>query len=165
MPELSAGILLYRFRHGAPEVLLIHPGGPYWQRRDDGAWMIPKGRVEPGEDHAACALREFEEETGTRPGGIPRFLCRVLQSGGKSVEVFTMEGDLDAGAISSNLFEMEWPPKSGQLQAFPEADRAGWFGMEEARVKMLASQIPTLDALLLSLSPPSSPSPNGERIG
>lgn len=152
MAELSAGILLYRFRNGAPQVLLIHPGGPYWQKRDDGAWMIPKGKVEPGEDHAACAIREFEEETGTKPVGDPRFLCRVRQSGGKWVEVFTLEGDLDADAIVSNLFEMEWPPRSGQMQSFPEADRAAWFGIERARTKILASQAPALDALLQSLS-------------
>jgi len=152
LPELSAGILLHRPRAGTVEVLLIHPGGPYWQSRDDGAWMIPKGRVEPGEDHAACALREFEEETGTRLAGTPRFLCRVRQSGGKSVELFAMESDLDADAIVSNLFEMEWPPRSGQLQSFPEADRAGWFAIEEARTKILASQAPALDALLDWLS-------------
>jgi predicted NUDIX family NTP pyrophosphohydrolase len=142
----SAGILLYRFREGVPQVLLVHPGGPFWRTRDEGAWMMPKGQVEEGEDHAACALREFEEELGTRPPGNPEPLCRIRQKGGKWVEAFVLEGDLDADAIVSNHFTMEYPPKSGELRSFPEVDRAAWFTLEEARAKILPSQLPILDS-------------------
>jgi predicted NUDIX family NTP pyrophosphohydrolase len=153
MPPLSAGILLYR-RRGASglEVLLVHPGGPFWRNKDEGAWMIPKGLVEEGEDALACALREFEEELGTRPEGEPRPLGRVRQKGGKWVEAFALEGDLDTAAIVSNSFTVEWPPKSGRMQAFPEVDRAFWFSLEEARTKILPSQRPILDSLA-ALSP------------
>jgi predicted NUDIX family NTP pyrophosphohydrolase len=151
MPLTSAGILLYRRREGGLEVLLIHPGGPFWRARDDGAWMMPKGLIEAGEEAAACAVREFEEELGTRLEGEPRPLCRVRQSGGKWVEAFAMEGDLDVDTITSNHFTLEYPPKSGELRSFPEVDRAAWFTMPEARVKILASQAPILDALESSL--------------
>ncbi len=147
MGHTSAGILLYRRRAGGLEVLLVHPGGPYWANKDDGAWMMPKGGVEEGEDHAACALREFEEELGTRPTGTPQPLCRIRQKGGKWVEAFALEGDLDAEAAVSNSFQMEWPPRSGDLQSFPEVDRAAWFPMAQARAKILPSQTPLLDAL------------------
>ena len=147
MVSLSAGILLYRRDGSKVEVLLALPGGPYWRNRDAGAWQIPKGAVDPGEDQAACALREFEEELGTRPAGEPQPLCRIRQAGGKWVEAFALEGDLDAERIVSNRFEMEWPPKSGELQSFPEVDRAAWFPIEEARIKILSSQCPLLDAL------------------
>ena len=109
--------------------------------------MIPKGVVEPGEDPAACAVREFEEELGTPPDGAPLPLCRIRQKGGKWVEAFALEGDLDPAGIFSNSFEMEWPPRSGQLQAFPEVDRAAWFTLAEARAKILPSQLPLIDAL------------------
>lgn len=147
MAPRSAGILLHRCRAGALEVLLVHPGGPFWRGRDEGAWMIPKGLVEEGEEAAACALREFEEELGTRPAGVPAPLCRVRQSGGKWVEAFALEGDLDADRIVSGHFELEYPPKSGRLRSFPEVDRAAWFGMETARAKILPSQRPILDCL------------------
>ena len=147
MPIISAGILLYRRCEGAIEVLLVHPGGPFWRNKDEGAWMMPKGMVEEGEDHAACALREFEEELGTRPSGTPQPLCRIRQKGGKYVEAFALEGDLDPEAIRSNHFTAEWPPRSGRFASFPEIDRAGWFGPEEARAKILASQRPLLDLL------------------
>ena len=147
MAPRSAGILLHRRRAGALEVLLVHPGGPFWRNRDEGAWMIPKGLVEDGEDAAACALREFEEELGMRPEGVPAPLCRVRQSGGKWVEAFALEGDLDAERIVSNRFELEYPPKSGRFQSFPEVDRAAWFGMAAARAKILPSQRPILDCL------------------
>jgi predicted NUDIX family NTP pyrophosphohydrolase len=147
MPEVSAGILLYRRRGGDLEVLLVHPGGPYWASRDEGAWMMPKGGVEQGEDHAACALREFEEELGTRPPGTLQPLCRIRQKGGKWVGAFMLEGDLDPDRIVSNSFEMEWPPRSGRLQSFPEVDRAAWFSLAHARMKILPSQLPLLDAL------------------
>lgn len=147
MAPRSAGILLHRRRAGALEVLLIHPGGPFWKSRDEGAWMIPKGQVEPDEDAADCALREFEEELGTRPPGVPEPLCRVRQAGGKWVEAFALEGDLDSERIVSNHFEMEYPPKSGRFQSFPEVDRAAWFGMAAARAMILPSQRPILDCL------------------
>ena len=147
MGKLSAGILLYRYRDKRLEVLLIHPGGPFWRGREQGAWMIPKGGVEEGEDIAACALREFEEELGTRPPGEPRPLCRIRQAGGKWVEAFVLEGDLDANRIVSNQFTIEWPPRSGQMQSYPEVDRAAWFSLAEARAQILPSQAPILDAL------------------
>lgn len=146
-PPVSAGILLFRQRDGRTEVLLGHPGGPYWRSKDAGAWMIPKGAVEPGEEAAEAALREFEEETGTRLTAVPFPLCTVRQKGGKVVEVFALEGDLDPVAITSTEFAMEWPPRSGQMQHFPELDRARWMAMEEARQLILPSQRPLLDAL------------------
>ena len=146
MAQESAGILLWR-RRDRLEVLLIHPGGPFWANKDEGAWMIPKGLIEAGETAAAAALREFEEELGIRPAGSPQPLCRIRQAGGKWVEAFALEGDLDVTEISSNSFEIEWPPRSGRRQAFPEVDRAGWFGLAEARATILPSQRPILDAL------------------
>ena len=148
MPSaLSAGIILFRCREGSVEVLLGHPGGPYWRNKDAGAWMIPKGAVEPGEALEEAALREFEEELGTRLTDVPFPLCTVRQKGGKVVEVFAVEGDLDADAITSAEFSMQWPPRSGQMQCFPELDRARWMGLEEARAMILPSQLPILDAL------------------
>ena len=147
MPLTSAGILLYRRRGGAVEVLLIHPGGPFWRGKDAGAWMIPKGQVEAGEEPLACALREFEEELGMRPKGEPRPLCRIRQKGGKWVETFALEGDLDAERIVSNSFRLEYPPKSGAYRDFPEVDAAAWYGLDDARAKILPSQAPILDAL------------------
>lgn len=147
MAAFSAGIILYKREAGAVLVLLTLAGGPYWRNRDFGAWMIPKGGVEEGEDAAAAAVREFEEELGTRaPGGlIP--LCRIRQAGGKWVEAFAVEGDLDAAHIVSNSFEMEWPPRSGKLESFPEIARAEWMPLSLARQKILASQLPILDHL------------------
>jgi predicted NUDIX family NTP pyrophosphohydrolase len=144
---LSAGILLYRERGGRTEVLLIRPGGPYWRNKDAGAWMIPKGAIEPGESPPEAALREFEEETGTRLHSVPFALARIRQAGGKIVEAFALEGDLDAASVTSNEFEVEWPPRSGQLQRFPEVAEARWMGLAEARAMMLPSQLPLLDAL------------------
>jgi predicted NUDIX family NTP pyrophosphohydrolase len=152
MTPFSAGILLYRRRAGGLEVLLAHPGGPFWRNRDVGAWMIPKGGVEDGEDAAACALREFEEELGTRPQGTPRPLCRIRQSGGKWVEAFALEGDLDAAAIVSNAFTIEYPPRSGRFREFPEIDVAAWFTLAEAQARILPSQRPILDALEADLA-------------
>ena len=151
MAEFSAGIVLYRRAGAAIEVLLIHPGGPFWRHKDAGAWMIPKGGVEEGEAPAACALREFEEELGTRPAGTPRPLCRIRQKGGKWVEAFALEGDLDADAIVSNEFSNEVPPRSGKFRSYPEVDRAAWFSLAEARAMILPSQSPILDALEASL--------------
>ena len=146
MAVVSAGILLWRRRGGEREVLLAHFGGPQWQGRDEGAWAIPKGVVEPGEDPADCARREFEEELGARAEGELAPLGRIRQRGGKWVEAFAMEGDLDPDTIVSNRFTLEWPPRSGRFQTFPEIDRAAWFGLEQARAKILPSQVPILDA-------------------
>jgi predicted NUDIX family NTP pyrophosphohydrolase len=147
VPLTSAGILLYRRRAAAIEVLLVHPGGPFWRGKDAGAWMIPKGLVEAGEEPLACAVREFEEELGVKPQGDPHPLCRVRQKGGKWVEAFALEGDLDAERIVSNSFRLEYPPKSGEFREFPEVDAAAWYGLDEARAKILPSQAPILDAL------------------
>jgi len=144
---LSAGILLFRRGGGGIEVLLIKPGGPFWRNKDAGAWMIPKGLVEPGETPPEAALREFEEETGTRLTAVPFRLATVRQAGGKVVEAFAMEGDLDPAAVQSNEFQMEWPPKSGRLECFPEVAEARWMSLAEARELMLPSQLPLLDAL------------------
>jgi len=130
---------------GAVEVLLGHFGGPIWAKRDTGAWAIPKGLVEVGEELEACARREFEEELGVRPDGALLPLGRIRQKGGKEVEAFALEGDLDAEAIVSNHFTLEWPPRSGRFQGFPELDRAAWFGLSEARAKILPSQEAILD--------------------
>jgi len=146
-PPPSAGILMFRQRGGATEVLLIKPGGPFWRNKDAGAWMIPKGMVEPGERPAEAALREFEEETGTRLSMVPFPLATVRQAGGKMVEAFAAEGDLDVDRIISVEFELEWPPRSGRRKSFPEVEAARWMGLDEARAMMLPSQLPLLDAL------------------
>jgi predicted NUDIX family NTP pyrophosphohydrolase len=151
-PPLSAGILLFRRQDNAIEVLLIKPGGPFWRNRDAGAWMIPKGGIEQGEQPAEAALREFEEETGTRLSAIPLPLARIRQAGGKWVEAFAVEGDLDAKAVTSNEFEIEWPPHSGRRELFPECEEARWMSLAEARSLMLPSQLPLLDALEAKLT-------------
>ena len=143
----SAGILLFRRGDGETQVLLIKPGGPFWRNKDAGAWMIPKGMVETGEMPAEAALREFAEETGTRLTAVPFPLATVKQAGGKIVEAFAVEGDLDPAAIQSIDFEMEWPPRSGKLEQFPEAEEARWMSLDEARKMMLPSQLPLLVAL------------------
>jgi predicted NUDIX family NTP pyrophosphohydrolase len=139
--------LLFRLRDADTQVLLIKPGGPFWRNRDAGTWMIPKGMVEPGEAPIDAALREFEEETGTRLADIPLPLATIRQAGGKVVEAFAAEGDLDADAAHSIDFEVEWPPRSGQLRRFPEAAEARWMTIGEARAMMLPSQLPLLDAI------------------
>ena len=146
-PPHSAGILLFRRRSGRTEVLLVHPGGPYWSNKDVGAWMIPKGGIDPGEDPADAAIREYEEELGSPLAATPSRLCRIRQSGGKIVDVFAAEGDFDPATLSSLHFEMEWPPRSGAIQRFPECDGARWMPLDQARTMMLASQLPILDAL------------------
>ncbi len=148
MARRSAGILLYRLRGGEPEVLIVHPGGPFWARKDAGAWSIPKGEYDDGEDPRACALREFEEETGTllEPAELTD-LGDVRLKSGKQVTAWAVEGDLDADAVVSNTFEMEWPPRSGRRQEFPEVDRAGWFGLREASEKLNPAQVAFLDRL------------------
>lgn len=152
MPQRSAGILLYRLAASGPEVLLVHPGGPFWAKKDAGAWSIPKGLLEPGEDDPLeAAKRELAEETGGEPTGEAVPLGSFRQPGGKIVEAWAVEGDFDLAGFRSNTFTMEWPPKSGRMAAFPEADRGGWFTVPEAREKILKGQLPILDALLLRL--------------
>jgi predicted NUDIX family NTP pyrophosphohydrolase len=143
----SAGVLLYRMRNGALEVLLAHPGGPLWARKDAGAWSIPKGEFEPGEDPKRAAAREFQEEIGQALEGELAPLTPRKQPSGKLVHAYAVAGDCDADAIRSNLFTMEWPPRSGKQQQFPEIDRARWFALAEAREKILPGQRGFLDEL------------------
>ena len=152
MAKRSAGLLLYRRGDRGLEVLLVHPGGPFWRAKDLGAWSLAKGEIDPGEEPAACALREFEEETGTRLEGVPVPLGEVRQAGGKTVIGFALEGDLDADAIRSITFELEWPPRSGRRQSYPEVDRAAWFTLDEAREKLNAAQAAFLDRLAALLA-------------
>ena len=138
---------MYRRRGKALEVLLAHPGGPFWAKKDMGAWTIPKGELSPGEDAIAAAQREFEEETGLRLEGPFTPLTPIKQAGGKIVQAWAVEGDCDPSAIKSNTFAMEWPPKSGRQQEFPEIDRAAWFRLDEAREKILKGQMGLVDEL------------------
>ena len=151
MPKRSAGILMYRRAGAGVEVLLVHPGGPFWARKDLGAWSIPKGEYAEGEEPLAVAVREFEEETGARPNGDFLPLGEIVQPGRKVVTAWAMEGDFDVGALKSNLFEMEWPPKSGRRASFPEVDRAEWFSIDAARKKIPPGQSAFLDRLLSAL--------------
>ena len=148
MPKLSSGLLLYR-RLADPEVLLVHPGGPFWRNKDDGAWSIPKGEYEPGEDPLEVALREFGEELGIAPpdatDAVP--IGELRQPSGKRVTAWALEGDADLAEARSNTFTTEWPPRSGRKQEFPEVDRAGWFDLEEAKRKLLRGQVGFLDRL------------------
>jgi predicted NUDIX family NTP pyrophosphohydrolase len=153
MPKRSAGLLPYRIREGTLEVLLVHPGGPFWAGKDLGAWSIPKGEHEQQNDPLEAALREFEEETGQRP---PREhlveLGSIRQRGGKLLTAWAVEGDLDPAELTSNTFTMEWPPRSGRLREFPEVDRAAWFGVEMAREKVLGAQAELIARLLAILA-------------
>jgi predicted NUDIX family NTP pyrophosphohydrolase len=144
----SAGILMYRLTGPRLEVLLLHPGGPFWRNKDNGAWSIPKGEMAKGEDAAVAARREFEEETGCALSGRLERLGDIRQRGGKLVTAFAVEGDLDVSALKSNTFELEWPPKSGKVKTFPEIDRAAWFGLATAHVKILEGQRSLLDRLV-----------------
>ena len=153
MPKTSAGLLLYRRRDGALEVFLVHPGGPFWARKDAGAWSIPKGEIGPDEAPLAAARREFGEETGLAVDGDVIALAPIRQAGGKLVHAFAIEADLDPAAIVSNRFTLEWPPRSGERREFPEIDRAGWFGLEAARRKLLSGQLPLLEDLRERLEP------------
>ena len=149
----SAGILLWRRGPGGVEVLLGHMGGPFWARKDDGGWSIPKGEQGPDEEPVDVARREFEEELGSPvPAGELVPLGQRKVTSGKVLTVWAAEGDLDAGACRSNTFEIEWPPRSGRMQEFPEIDRAAWFGLDEARSKLLKGQVPFLDRLLEELA-------------
>jgi predicted NUDIX family NTP pyrophosphohydrolase len=147
-PRRSAGILLHRRRGDQLEVLLVHPGGPLWARRDEGAWSIPKGQYDDAEEPLAAARREFEEELGTAPpAGEAADLGEVRQKSGKLVRAWSIAGDLDADTVVSNTFEMEWPPRSGRQIEVPEVDRAQWFGLEDARAKLNPAQVALLDRL------------------
>ena len=149
--------MLYRRRGDRLEVLLVHPGGPLWARRDLGAWSIPKGEYEPDEEPLPAARREFAEELGVAPPeGSPGDLGEVRQKGGKLVRAWALEGDLDAGAVSSNTFELEWPPRSGRKIEVPEVDRAEWFGLERAREKINPAQGEFLDRLLRAIGAPAA---------
>jgi predicted NUDIX family NTP pyrophosphohydrolase len=156
--EISAGILPFRQR-GALEVLLAHPGGPYWAKKDSGAWSIPKGLVDPGEALLAAARREFAEETGFAAHEPFIALSPVKQKSGKAVHAFACEGDFDPEKLVCNTFEIEWPPKSGKRESFPEVDRVAWFGMDAAREKILTYQRPFLDELEAMLPSASHGSP------
>ena len=149
MPKLSAGIMLYRSRDGRTEVLIAHPGGPFWARKDEAAWSIPKGEYADDEAPLDAARREFREELGLEvPDGEIAELGAIKQSGGKVVTAFAIGADLDITDAVSNEFEMEWPPRSGAMKSFPEVDRVAWFDVETARVKLLKGQRPFLDRLL-----------------
>ena len=148
MPQKSAGLLIHRHIAGVFEFLLVHPGGPFWARKDEGAWSIPKGLIGDNEDELAAAKREAEEELGVAVDGDFRPLGSYKQPGGKIVIAWSVEADIDANAIKSNMFSMEWPPKSGRLKEFPEVDRAGWFSLREAGLKILKGQRAMLDDFL-----------------
>lgn len=159
--QRSAGILLFRRNGGEAEFLLVHPGGPFWARKDAGAWSIPKGGIEAEEEPRACAVRELEEELGPAPELDPGQLIElgaIRQRAGKTVEAWAAEADFDPAKLASNTFTMEWPPRSGSEQEFPEVDRAGWFGPVAAREKILPAQAELLDRLLERLE-----SEDGER--
>lgn len=150
MPPVSAGLLMFRVRCSRLQVLLAHPGGPLWRNKDEGAWTIPKGEVQPGEDALDAAIREFEEETGCRPSPPYIPLGVIRQKSGKRVHAWAFEGDCDPAQVRSNVFSMEWPPKSGKQQQFPEIDRAEFFSMDEARKKINPAQAAFADTLELA---------------
>lgn len=152
MPKQSAGLLLHRLRGGRPEVFLVHPGGPFWAKKDDAAWSIPKGEVASAEDPLAAAQREFTEETGFVATGPFVSLGTLRQSGGKTVHAFAAAGEFDPQQIVSNTFELEWPPKSGRKATFPEIDRAGWFPLEIAAQKIHRGQLELLARLTAALA-------------
>ena len=147
----SAGILMYKYGEQELLVLLVHPGGPYWAKKDLGSWSIPKGEYDEGEDPLAAAVREFQEETGGQVEGPFRSLGQITQSNRKTVSAWAVEGNFDPKMLKSNLCEIEWPPKSGRKQLIPEADRADWFSLQEARLKLLSAQGPFLERLELAL--------------
>lgn len=147
MPKLSAGLLMYRIRNQRLQVLLVHPGGPFWAKKDAGAWSIPKGEIGPDEDALAAARREFQEELGLEVQGEFVPLGAVTQKAGKIVQAWAVEGDCDPAALRSNTFRLEWPPRSGKLLEFPEVDRADFFDLDEARKKINPGQIDLLSEL------------------
>ncbi len=147
MPKLSAGVLMYRYRNGELEVFLVHPGGPFWAKKDLGSWSIPKGEYEDGEEPPGAAAREFQEETGFAVKGSLHELGVVKQAGGKVIAAWCFEGDADPADLLSNTFQLEWPPRSGSTMEFPEVDRGGWFSLAAARERILRGQAPFLDML------------------
>lgn len=147
MAKVAAGLFLFRRRPGGLEVLLVHLGGPFWARKDLGAWSIPKGEANPGEELLAAARREFREETGFDPVGEPFALGQVKQAGGKIVHAWALEADFDPTTLKSNTFAVEWPKGSGQFREYPEVDRAEWFDLAQARERILSAQVPLLDVL------------------
>jgi predicted NUDIX family NTP pyrophosphohydrolase len=155
MPKLSAGVLMYRYRNGELQVFLVHPGGPFWTKKDLESWSIPKGECAADEEPVRAAAREFQEETGFQIHGPLRELGVVKQAGGKVVSAWCFEGDCEPAALVSNTFEMEWPPRSGRMAKFPEVDRGAWYSIAAARERILKSQTPFLGMLILLL--------NGER--
>lgn len=163
MAVLSAGLLLYRHRTPDTEVFLVHPGGPYWARKDEGAWSVPKGLVDPGEDALECARREFREETGFETSGLGALhdLGTFRQPSGKILRIWAVEGDCNPEALHSNLFTMEWPPKSGRSAQFPEVDRGAWFEHAPALLKIVRGQKPILEKFFAS--PPLAPAPGPHR--
>lgn len=149
--KLSAGILLYRLRKGEVEVFLVHPGGPFWAKKDDGAWSIPKGEYGAGENPLSVAKREFQEETGFEIGGALHPLTALKQPSGKMISAWAVEGDVDPTSLNSNTFTLEWPPKSGKVREFPEVDRGAWFNLPTANIKLVAGQRGFLDQLEQSI--------------
>lgn len=147
MAKTTAGILLYRYADGMPEFFLVHPGGPFWSRKDEGAWSVPKGELNEDEDALLGARREFEEETSIKVDGEFIALKPVKGSNGKTIRIFALHHDVDPSRVKSNLFSMEWPAKSGKFREFPEVDRGGWFSFEEAVVKINKHQVPVLEEL------------------
>ncbi|MGA2036586.1 MAG: NUDIX domain-containing protein [Acidimicrobiales bacterium] len=171
MSKLSEGLVLYRTSGKEPgrlELLIVHPGGPFWANKDEGAWSIPKGEQEPGDPPAACARREFSEELGVAPPEGPwTDLGEVVQRGGKRVHAWAVRGDLDVSKIRSNTFDIQWPPRSGRTRSFPEIDAAAWATVDEARQKLVAAQVALVDRLVASVGydPPSAggdPPPAGD---
>jgi predicted NUDIX family NTP pyrophosphohydrolase len=152
MPKRSAGLLMYRRKNNVPEVFLVHPGGPFWAKKDKGAWSIPKGEHEPDDDPLAAAKREFEEETGFAPQGSFLALGEQKQTGGKIVTAWAVEGDCDPSKLKSNTFLLEWPPRSGRMAEFPEVDRWEWFSMDAAQERILSGQKIFLDQLIALLT-------------
>jgi len=153
VPKESAGLLLFRRGEDGPQIFLVHPGGPFWARKDEHAWSIPKGELDSGEDPLSAARREFVEETGLSADGDFIALAARKQSGGKVIHAFAIEGDCDPAAVKSNTFELEWPPRSGRRQEFPEVDRAAWFSLATARTKIHKGQAPLIDELERILGP------------
>ena len=152
MPQTSAGLLLYRHEGSELQVLLVHPGGPFFVNKDEGAWTIPKGEIAAGEDALAAACREFAEETGNQPAGEFLPLSSIKQKSGKIVQAWAVVGEFDPAQLVSNTFKIEWPPKSGKQAEFPEVDRAGWFNLPAAKSKMNAAQVPWLAELVAKLA-------------
>jgi predicted NUDIX family NTP pyrophosphohydrolase len=153
----SAGILMFRSKQGSPELLLVHPGGPFWAKKDTGAWSIPKGLFDDTENALDAAKREFEEETGCRPEGQFLELGNFKQPSGKTISAWAIEGEFDLKSFRSNFFPMEWPPKSGKIEQFPEADRAAWFGPSEAVLKITKGQVGIVEILLSKIGFTASP--------